>query len=245
MRCVWSSVYLVGLAIGALGCADKERTPEPKPTVVAADGGMTRQPVAAGSSGSMLQAAMCMREPGCEDLNTSFFSYPACCTAKYACGYELSYDDAFVMVYPQIRDVLANLAQDDPNGKCVPERYLFPVRPGTYDHRVELPGAEENDILVAEQCESRGVTVFTMPGCCMPDNHCGISTDEVAPTFQVLLEGDSAAFSEPECLSADELNAQLKQTKLAAFARIPSTSGATCDHAALAKAVPRYRQPGR
>ena len=239
MRCVWSRVCLIGFLVGALGCAEDKSAPS------AADSGVPQQPSAAGAAGTTTQAAMCMREPGCEDLNTAFFNYRACCTAKYACGYELAYEDAFVMVYPQIRDVLAELTQDDPNGKCVPERFLFPSKPGTYDHRVELPGDEENDILVAEQCESRGVTVFTMPGCCMPNNHCGISTDEVAPTFQVLLEGDSAAFTERECLSADELNEKLKTTKLSAFARVPSTSGAMCDYAALAKAIPRYRQPGR
>jgi hypothetical protein len=186
-----------------------------------------------------------VRAPGCEDLRTAYFEYPACCTAKYACGYELSFEDDFLMVYPQARDLLVQLTLDDPNGKCAPESALFPVRPGTYDHRVELPGEPDGDILVAAQCESRGFSVFSLPGCCMRDDHCGISTDEMAPTFQVLLDGAAAPFSEPECLSAEALNAQLSASTLAAFARIPPTPGARCDHAALAAAIPRYRQPGR
>ena len=143
----------------------------------------------------------CVRPPGCQDLDTAFFKYPACCTAKYACGYELSFEDDFLTVYPQARDYLVQLTLDDPNGKCAPESALFPVRPGTYDHRVELPGEPDDDILVAAQCESRGFSVFTLPGCCMRDGHCGISTDEIAPTFEVLLEGASAPFS-PSCAMA-------------------------------------------
>jgi hypothetical protein len=184
---------------------------------------------------------MCTMPAECQDLNTPFFQYPACCSPNVACGYEITYDDAFFEVYPQARDVIFDLASDDPEGKCVPDSYAFPVRPGTYDHRVELEGPEENDILVAEQCESRGVWVFTLPGCCRPDNTCAISTDEIAPTFEVLLEGEAAPFTKPSCLTADELNEQLRASSLSAFARIPATGGAACDYAALAAAQPRYR----
>lgn len=190
-------------------------------------------------------AGACAVAPDCQDLVTSFFEYPACCSPHVMCGYEITYDDEFLEVYPQARDVLINLAADDPEGKCVPESFVFPERPGTYDHRVELDGSEEGDILIAEQCESRGLLVFTLPGCCMPNDQCGISTDEVAGTLEVLLDGAAAPFTKPECVSADELNAQLLETSLSAFARIPATSGAACDRAALAQTIPRYRQPGR
>lgn len=187
-------------------------------------------------------AMACMKDEGCKDLNTSYFQYPACCSPNVSCGYQITYDDAFFEVYPQARDVLFTLASDDPEGKCVPESYVFPERPGTYDHRVEIEGTpESDDVLVAAQCESRGFWVFALPGCCMPDNRCGISTDEVAPTFEVLLDGASAPFSKPECVTADELNAQLKASSLDAFARIPATSGGACDFAALAEALPRFR----
>lgn len=176
------------------------------------------QPSAAGTV-----ALTCARSAGCEDLRTAFFDYRACCTTKYACGYELSYGDDFVMVYPQIRDVLAALTIDDPEHKCVPEAATFASRPGTYDHRVELGDEPEQDILVAAQCESRAFTVFALPGCCMPDERCGISTDEIAGTFEVLLEGQPAPFAAPECVSAQELNALLRASKLSAFARFPPT----------------------
>ena len=153
----------------------------------------------------------------------------------------MTLDDAFLEVYPQARDLLLNVASDDPEGKCVPEKFVFPVLPGTYDHRVQVEGPAEGDVLVAAQCESRGLLVFTLPGCCMPDNRCGISTDEVALQLGLLLEGEEAPFSKPECVTADELNAQLKASSLSEFGRFPSTAGAPCDHNALAEALPRRR----
>jgi hypothetical protein len=74
----------------------------------------------------------------------------------------------------------------------------------------------------------------------MPDNRCGISTDEIAPILELLLQGESAPFAKPECITADELNMQFKSSSLDAFARVPPTSGAACDHQALAEAKPRY-----
>jgi len=185
---------------------------------------------------------MCLIAEGCENLATGFFQYPACCSPNVSCGYEVTFDEAFLDVYPQARDLLLNVASDDPEGKCVPESVVFPVRPGTYDHRVQVEGPEESDILVAAQCESRGILVFTLPGCCMPDDRCGISTDEVALQLGLLLEGEEAPFSAPECVTADELNTQLKASSLSEFGRIPATAGAPCDHSALAEALPRFRR---
>lgn len=202
----------------------------------AADGGSS-------SAGDASAEPSCSKRADCVDLDTSYFNYPACCSPHTPCGYQINYDDAFFEVYPQVRDILFNLASDDPEGKCVPEEYVFPKREGTYDHRVEQDGPEADDVLVAQQCESRGFWVYTLPGCCMPDDSCGISTDEIAGTFEVLLDGESAPFSKPECLSADDLNAQLRDSKLAAFARFPATSAAACDYAALAQANPRFRHP--
>ncbi|HTU61254.1 MAG TPA: hypothetical protein VMF89_22520, partial [Polyangiales bacterium] len=145
-------------------------------------------------------------------------------------------------VYPQARELLLNVASDDPEGKCVPESVVFPVRPGTYDHRVQVEGPEAGDILVAAQCESRGLLVFTLPGCCMPDDRCGISTDEVALQLGLILGGEEAPFTQPECVSADELNMQLKASSLAELAHFPPTAGAPCDYATLAAAQPRYQR---
>jgi hypothetical protein len=194
------------------------------------------------AAGSGAPIATCTIPADCHDLTTSFFQYPACCSPNEACGYAVSFDEAFLDVYPQARELLANVAADDPEGKCVPERYVFPTRPGTYDHRVQVDGPEEADILVAAQCESRGLLAFTLPGCCMPDDRCGISTDEVALQLGLLLGGEEAPFSKPECVTADELNTQLAASSLHAFARIPATSSAPCDHRALAEAFPRFRR---
>lgn len=234
-----STCLCLALGAGALSCTDEPSKQTHSSTAV------TDAATTDAATAPSQDAGMCTTPADCQDLITSYFEYPACCSPHEPCGYEITYDDAFFEVYPQARDVLFDLASDDPEGKCIPESYVFPERPGTYDHRVELEGPEEDDILVAADCESRGFWVFTLPGCCMPNDTCGVSTDEVAPTFEVLLDGEPAPFSKPECLSADELNAQLEDSSLAAFARIPATSGAPCDRAALAEAVPRYRQPGR
>mgnify|MGYP003429116241 CR=1 FL=1 len=236
-------LYVSGLCASLAACAQK--TADMPATAAVSGAGQPAVVAAAGSGAAGSGAGACTIAPDCVDINTSFFQYPACCTKKYACGYEVAFTEEFLSVYPQARDLLARVAADDPNGKCAPDSFIFPIKPGTYDHRVELPGEPDADILVDAQCESRAVTVFSLPGCCMRDNRCGISTDEIAPTFQVLLEGEPAPFAEPECLTADALNEQLKATKLAAFGRIPPTSGAACDHAALAQKIPRYRQPGR
>jgi hypothetical protein len=193
------------------------------------------------AAGGVAPAGTCVIADGCDDLMTSFFQYPACCSPKVSCGYAVTLDDAFLDVYPQARDLLLNVASDDPEGKCVPDTFVFPVLPGTYDHRVQVEGPEESDILVAAQCESRGLLVFTLPGCCMPDDRCGISTDEVALQLGLLLGGEEAPFSKPECVTADELNLQFKASSLSEFGRIPTTAGTPCDHSALAEALPRYR----
>jgi hypothetical protein len=229
-------ILVTGLLATALSCDDDEPA-EAKQDSAATSSTSEDASVSTASP----DAGMCVKEESCQDLLTSFFQYPSCCSPNVTCGYEITFDDAFFELYPQARDIVANLTSDDPAGKCVPEKYVFPELPGTYDHRVELEGPEENDILVAKQCESRGFWVFTMPGCCMPDNRCGISTDEVAPTFELLLEGESAPFAKPECVTADELNNQFKASSLEAFARIRATSGAPCDHQALAQAIPRYK----
>lgn len=220
------------VALGLWACNDDESAPakQEQAESTAADSGAQRSDA----------GGMCVKEDGCKDVMTPFFQYPSCCSPNVSCGYEITYDDAFFEVYPQARDVLFNLASDDPEGKCVPESYVFPVRPGTYDHRVEVEGPEEGDILVAKACESRGFWVFTLPGCCMPDDRCGISTDEVALTLELLLEGESAPFAKPECVTADELNMQFAASSLDEFARIPPTGGASCDYRALAEAQPRY-----
>ena len=213
-----------------LSCAQDAPPPSPLPAA---------QPTSV-AAGGVAPPGMCMIPEYCEDLTTGFFQYPACCSPNVSCGYAVTFEDAFLEVYPQARDLLLNVASDDPEGKCVPESFVFSARPGTYDHRVQVEGPEESDILVAAQCESRGLLVFTLPGCCMPDDRCGISTDEVALQLGLLLEGEEAPFTKPECVSADELNNQLKASSLSAFGRIPSTDGASCDHRALAEALPRY-----
>ena len=78
---------------------------------------------------------------------------------------------------------------------------------------------------------------FILPGCCLPDNTCGLSTDESYSTLEYLAGGASFPFTQPECVSAEVLNQQLRDSVvLAGFGRTTATG--TCDHAALAAELP-------
>ena len=179
----------------------------------------------------------CVLPDDCVDIETSFFNYPACCRETTHCGYELVLDEEefeeSLMYFPQFEEFREEKSDDG----CFPKSFFFPILPGFYAHRTAVEGGD--DILITPDCESRGFVAFALPGCCMPNNQCGISTDEMADIFQVLLEGDSAPFTQPECVPAQVLNQQLRDSvKLAGIAHLPPTSGGPCDYAALDMQLP-------
>jgi hypothetical protein len=160
----------------------------------------------------------------------------ACCTPSYTCGYELPPpDEETLMLFPQAVEFLANLVKDDPNGKCVPASFYFSPREGLWKHRVEVDGGE--DILITPDCLSFSLGAYILPGCCLPDDTCGLSTDESYTTLEYLAEGASFPFTRPECVTAEVLNQQFRDSVvLAGFARTIATG--TCDHVALAAELP-------
>jgi hypothetical protein len=181
-------------------------------------------------------AAACMRPVGCDDISTAVFSGKACCTPVTPCGYELMELDAETeMLFPQARETIERITEGDPNHRCAPESWFFGERPSLYSHRYE-PDDDSPDILVSEECPSYSVLPHILPGCCLPDNTCGLSTSESYPTFETF-DPSGLPFTKPECVSAEELNRQFSQsTVLYPFART-KTSG-TCDYAALAAMFP-------
>lgn len=173
----------------------------------------------------------CTVQSDCPDIDVNFFSAKACCTPLYACGYELpKADDITLQLFPQISEFAAMHTQGDPSGRCANASLFFGARPGLYEHRVELEDGGE--ILITPDCMSYTLAAFILPGCCLPDNSCGLSTDESYPTLEVLNDGAPAPFTRPECVPAQTLNQQLRESaRLGAFAR--TTASGTCDYAAL------------
>jgi hypothetical protein len=129
------------------------------------------------------------------------------------------------------KDFYAMQTKDDPSGRCAPESFYFGKRPGLWKHRVELDNG--GYILITPDCDSYTLAAFILPGCCLPDNTCGLSTDESYTTLSVLGQGP---FTQKECVPAETLNQQLRDANLSAFARTKASG--TCNHAALAAELP-------
>jgi hypothetical protein len=196
-------------------------------------------------------AYSCTPDPEiCPDLDIGMMPQPSCCTPTEPCGYELAeLDEETKMWFPDAEGFLAELTRGDPNGRCVPESFFFGVRPGLWEHRVEVNGGGVDgggvdggvdrgaDILIVPECDSYTLLAYILPGCCLPDDTCGLSTDESWPTLEYLAMG-TFPFTSPECVSAAELNQQFRDSvTLQTFARIPDTTG-TCDYAARAAELP-------
>lgn len=131
------------------------------------------------------------------------------------------------MFFPDAKDFAAMVAHGDPNGRCAPDTFLFGSHEGLDEERWEEPGSA--DILIAPGCSSYHLAAFSVMGCCLPDNRCGLSTHANYDTFAVL--APNAPFGMPECVAAEVLNEQFRAAGLRAFARTTSTG--TCNYAEI------------
>jgi hypothetical protein len=182
--------------------------------------------------GSAADAAFSCTPPGdCPDVEVASMSLTACCSPVTDCGYEVAeLDDMILTDFPMAADFRDMLVEGDPLGKCAPEWWFFGTRPGLEADRIEVEDGD--DILITPDCESYTVLAFILPGCCLPDNSCGLSTDQSWPTLEYLAEYMEAPFTRPECVSADVLNQQFRDSVvLEGFARTTATG--SCDYAAL------------
>ena len=178
----------------------------------------------------------CTLPSTCVDIETSLTSAKACCTPTTTCGYELpEITEEAVIDFPQVTEYYAQVTAGDPNGRCAPESFFFGPRPGLWEHRVEVDDGA--DILITPDCESYTVLAFILPGCCLPDDTCGLSTDESWSTLGYLANDMGARFASPECVPAEELNQQFRDSgTLQSFAR--TTASGTCSYRALDAALP-------
>ena len=226
MRRRWLTVdwFVIG-ALAVVGCGDdandisEPRSRSDASTPATRDAG----PADAGYS--------CTPPPSCPDLEVADQSSRACCSPVTECGYELpEVDDETLMLFPGVIEARKTLTAGDPRGICAPESFFFGPRPALYDHRVLVEDGD--DILLTEQCESYTLLAFILPGCCLPDNACGLSTDESYATFADFAPGLEAPFTKPECVSAETLNQQFRDSVvLEDFARTTATG--RCNYAEL------------
>jgi len=178
----------------------------------------------------------CTTRDDCLDFEVQGVAFDSCCSPVTDCGYALpEASPETLMYYPDLPELQAQLTEGDPEGRCVSSTFLFGVRPGLADHRVRVDGGD--DILVTLGCQSYTVLAFILPGCCLPDDTCALSTSESAPTLGYLAEDLAAPFASPECVPAETLNQQFRASRvLEVFAQ--TTASGSCDHAALDATLP-------
>jgi hypothetical protein len=185
-----------------------------------------------GAAGRPGRPGRCTLPRTCQSIDTLPFSLAACCIQGSECGYEL-------VRPPELRDLLLQMSMAgsgaaDPNGTCIPATKIFLREPGKDEQRVVVEGG--TDQLITPACESRALLAFPLPGCCMPDNTCGISTYQIKDILAGLVLFP-APFGSVECVSATELNAQFRASTLAGFAQLPPTTE-RCDYADLNARLP-------
>lgn len=168
--------------------------------------------------------AACEVPNDCLALTTAFYDFEPCCRPGQPCGYEfVGSEELRELFYEDLFSVSTAT-------ECIPDNWVFGELPGATNERVQ--GADGHSILLSSECEGRSILNMPLPGCCLPDNSCGVSTYQTYDTLAELLVDGEAAFTQLECVLVAEMNAQLKATHLAGFGRLqPHNHG--CDYAAL------------
>jgi len=167
----------------------------------------------------------CEPPPDCLPI-VSLINIGVCCSDTLRCGFDLSPVAAVGPMYPELKGVF----EVDPEKPCVPRSQAFLELPRPEPTRIVVDAGP--DVLITPSCTGRGFTTTPLAGCCLPNNACGYDTHLVRSTFVALSKASDVAFTQPECLTASELNAQLTANGLAAWAYLPAATG-TCDYAAL------------
>ena len=202
----------------------------------AADGGMGGSESTFGSGGTQGiqpgkrgQPGRCRLPSSCQNIDSWIFTLTACCLEGNECGYELTNP-------PELRDLIAQMGQAGESGggfnalaACVPATEIFRREPGEEEKRIPNPGGM--DQLITPDCESRALLAFPLPGCCLPSNRCGVSTYQIRSVLQTVAIFP-APFTEIECVTVEELNAQFRQSLFAGAAQLPPSDG-TCNYADL------------
>lgn len=208
----WLIVYAVALA----ACGDNSAKPD--------------APTSPASSAAAAGPPQCTLPSTCSDFQIVGMMMKACCSPTVVCGYELPrFDEEMLRDFAETEGMIVQLTGGDPN-RCAPESFFFGPNPELPELRIEVERGD--DILLTPDCTSYRVLAWGLPGCCLPNDTCGLSTDESYSTFANIIQGDGVPFDHPECLSAEALNQNFRNSGvLAAFAR--TVSSGTCNYAAL------------
>lgn len=175
------------------------------------------------------QAFRCDVPTDCLGVTTTPLSLTPCCSATVRCG--LAYASSIVLDRASFYQSLGLPAGET----CIPDSTLFHTG-ATADNK-RVPTEDGGQVLQASDCPTSFVTSLPFRGCCLPTNECAITTYPANNEIKAVLNGADYPFTRVECLKADELNAQLRASPLAGYARVLSTTG-SCNYAELDRTLP-------
>lgn len=182
------------------------------------------------SSSRDAQTFRCDVPADCLGVTTTPLSLSPCCSETVRCG--LAYASSVVLDRASFYMSLGLPA----NETCIPDSTLFHTG-ATADNK-RVPTDDGGQVLQASDCPTSFVTSLPFRGCCLPNNECAITTYPATAEIKALLNGVDYPFTRVECVKAEELNAQLRASPLAGYARVLSTTG-TCNYAELDRTLPR------
>lgn len=209
----------------AAACANDEAPPSSN---VTPDAGLPDAATEAEEQPSAISPT-CALPPDCIPVVSPFVNIGVCCGPDLRCGLDFS------ILVGNIAPEEAALLGFDPAKPCWPRGKVYFEEPGSPEERIPSPGG---DILITPECKTRNAANTPLIGCCLPGGECGLSTHEAASSYSALSEGADEPFTRPECVSVEELNAQLLDSVLAAWGHIPATPG-KCDYEGLNARLPR------
>lgn len=168
--------------------------------------------------------SVCAIPADCLAVRSAVFTLEPCCDRTIGCGYDYATDAGLP------REALYVPLGIPLDARCFAAEKLFHSGPTSESQRVAL--ADGGQVLVSATCPTAFITSFSFSGCCLPSNQCALSTYPIQAELGVLAGGPDWPFSKIECVTSDELNAQLRSSPLAGFGKLPETSG-SCDYAEL------------
>ncbi|MEY4512858.1 MAG: hypothetical protein RLZZ450_4980 [Pseudomonadota bacterium] len=199
-------------------------------TGVSLDAGSLLDAGDASSSTRDAQAFRCDVPADCLAVTTTALSLTPCCSETVRCG--LAYRSSVVLDRASFYTSLGLPAGET----CIPDSKLFHTGPTTDNKRV--PTGDGGQVLQASDCPTSFITSIPLRGCCLPTNECAITSYPAQAELKALVDGMDLPFTRIECVKAEELNAQLRASPLAGYARVLSTTG-SCNYGELDRTLPR------
>lgn len=241
----FATIGLLTLLAGSISaCASEPAQPDDEPTLSATDDSeRDADELEARSTGLRWpwwwprrpETKKCTLPPDCEPIANGFLNYGACCTEKVACGIDLTAAKKLLgdpWIPKELKEAFVPPGVDltDP---CVDPAKLYGPSPDAAEERFK---GDDGDILVTPTCKSRNLTLFRLPGCCLPSGQCGLSTQSFGLEIQDLAkEGQTPGIR--TCATSELLYSEIKKTTISLLAAEIEIPG-TCDYAGLNARLP-------